>query len=79
MEPEISLPCSQKLATKLVPIQSHRHNPCKIYCNPNVITEIKSRRKRQAGHVACIWKIRNAYLKEQTSWKTYVDVRITLE
>ena len=26
-----------------------------LYCSPNIIRVIKSRRMRWAGHVACVW------------------------
>jgi hypothetical protein len=32
-----------------------------VYCSPNIIRVIKSRRVRWAGHVACLGEIKNAY------------------
>jgi hypothetical protein len=32
-----------------------------LYCSPNIICMMKSRRMRWAGHVACIGENRNAY------------------
>ena len=34
---------------------------CELYCSPNIIRVIKSRRIRWAGHVACVGDRRGAY------------------
>jgi hypothetical protein len=49
-----------------------------LYASPNIIRLIKSRRRRWAGHVACMGKMRNAYNilvgkpKGKNTWKTKV-------
>jgi hypothetical protein len=37
-----------------------------LYCSPSIITIIKSRRRRRAGHVARMGEKRNARRKEAT-------------
>jgi len=32
-----------------------------LYCSPNIVRVIKSRRMRWAGHVACMWERRGIY------------------
>jgi len=34
---------------------------CDLYCSPNIIRLIKSRRMRWAGHVALMWERRGVY------------------
>jgi hypothetical protein len=36
-----------------------RHN---LYSSPDIIRMIKAKRMRCAGHVACIWDLRNVYI-----------------
>ena len=39
----------------------HTGELCDLYCSPNVIREIKSRKMRWAGYVACMGDRRGAY------------------
>jgi hypothetical protein len=47
-----------------------------LYSSPDIIKQIKSRRRMWAGHVACMGEGRNVYRvrwespKEKTTWKT---------
>jgi hypothetical protein len=39
----------------------HNEELHNLYCSPSIIRIIKSRRMRWAGHIARMWKKRNAY------------------
>jgi len=45
-----------------------------LYYSPNIVSEIKSRRMRWAGHVACmgrgVYKVLGETRGKETTWKT---------
>ena len=41
--------------------KTHNEKPNDLYCTPNIVRVIKSKRMRWAGHVACMEKRRGGY------------------
>jgi len=53
----------------MYPVENHDEDFHNLHASPHVITVIKSRRLRLAGHVACTGGMRNAY--NYFCWKTW--------
>jgi len=56
----------------------HNEELSDLYCSPNIVRVIKSRRMRWAGHVACMGERRGVYRilvgKPETIWETQSQV-----